>query len=87
MTGYTLVTVDHGGGDRYEALYSRGRLIAQSEDGAFSATAILEAVAADNIAVQVEYLELDPVYDEEVIAMSGWPADLDGIPQEARQHA
>lgn len=85
---YTLVTVSYDGGkERYEALYSRGRLIAQAEDGGFSAFEVLEALAADNIGVPVEYVELDTKYDQEVIADHGWPKDLGEIPQEARLHA
>lgn len=86
MSTFTLVTSDHGMGERYEALYLNGRKIAEPDGGgSFSAAGILEAVANHDIGVTPAYVDVTVEYDEEVLAMSGWPEDLDGIPQEARR--
>lgn len=70
---YTVTTIDFGEGYKSEALYADGRLIKQAEDGALSTTEVLEAIAFDNIAIRVEYVEAKP-FDED------WPDRLESVP-------
>lgn len=81
MKRYTLVQ----DADGYEALYSEGRLIIQSDDVRLTAFGVLEAIAQDTIAVTAEYVEVAPEYSATTLAMEGWPERLDEIPEEARR--
>lgn len=81
---YTLVTVDHGGGERYEALYADGSKIAEPDGGGpFSAASLLEALATHNISIVPEYVEVAPEWDMEHSA-DGWPERLSDFPDEAK---
>jgi hypothetical protein len=85
MSTFTLVTVEHHPQERYEALYANGQKIAEPDGGgAFTASGILEAIASHDIGIAPAYVNVDPKYDEEVIAVSGWPKHLDEIPESAR---
>lgn len=84
---YTLVMCDYGNGDRYEALYADGRLVAQPDGGgAFSGASMLEAIASSNATVEAKTIEVSEDYDTEVLSMDGYPELLDEIPAEAVAH-
>jgi hypothetical protein len=80
---FTLATVTHHRDEVYEALYLNGRLIKFSEDGAFTASEVLEAVAMHDIGVLANYVDVDIAFDEEVIAMSGWPEKIEDVKHSA----
>jgi hypothetical protein len=85
MSTFTLVTVDHGHGERYEALYLNGKKIAEPDGGgAFSGATMLEAIANHDIGVQPSYVDIDCEWDQENSA-DGWPERLEEFPEAARR--
>ena len=73
---YVLATIDYGNGERYDALYADGELIATPSDGKFTGFEVLDAIAMSNIAVSAKYVEVDRDFDERVVANTGWPESL-----------